>query len=95
MTVSIKETVNSRKRKRNAGKEYFTKTGNCIKERNFKELQDCRKKCKDKISYVNQKHIFDAYWGLGSHNSRLQYLSGLIEVKAKKTARFPFQLLFF
>lgn len=85
------ETSTSRKQKRNQGKMYVTKTGNFMREKICKELESCRKKCKTRVTHGNQKDIFDAYWKLGSHKKRIEFLNRLIEVVPKKNQRLTAQ----
>lgn len=56
-------------------------------ERKVRELENCRNKCKEKITSEQQQIIFKQYWELGSYNRRLAYLSGLILIEDTKMQR--------
>lgn len=86
-TNFAKENRKSIKFKRNKGKSYVSSAGKIVKERKVKKLEDCRKKCKDKVSFEQQNKIFDHYWKLGSYNLRLAYASSLINVQNKTFER--------
>ena len=76
-----------RKLFRNTGLEYTTASGKTKKSRELRDLDNCRKKCKDRLPLHLRKYLFDTYWSLGSYESRSEYISKCIEVCRKKTLK--------
>lgn len=76
-----------RKLFRNTGLEYTTTSGKTKKSRELRDLDNCRKKCKERLPLHLRKHLFDIYWSLGSYESRTEYMAKCIEVCRKKTSK--------
>lgn len=74
-------------KKRNLGLSYVTSKGITKTKRICNQLKNCRKGCKDKISFSQQKDLFDEYWALGNYNCRTTFLAGLISVVEKKSQK--------
>lgn len=74
---------NERKRKRNFGEEYTMESGKIRKGRKCQTLRQCRMKCIDKFSDEDRNMIFKEYWGSGSHEKRVSFITALI-TKTKK-----------
>lgn len=72
---------------RNKGQNYVSKSGKLIAPREFKRLHHCRKECSQKISFENQKIIFDSYWQQGSYEKRTEYVKSLMRLKPVQRAR--------
>lgn len=70
---------------RNRGEAYVTKSKKTVMHRKCNQLKPCRRNCKDKITFDDQKVVFNAYWGLGSYNQRFIFISSLIEISEKAT----------
>lgn len=83
-TVSTKGKYSKKRRlekfsKRNAGLSYDTIDGIEKPARKMVILQDCRSKCKDRITPDMQNNIFREYWDLGNRDKRANFISGLVE----------------
>lgn len=76
-----------RKLFRNTGLEYTTKAGKIKRSRELHELDNCRKKCKERLPFHKRKNLFDTYWDLGSYDNRADYMAKCIEVCRKKTSK--------
>lgn len=80
--------VNIRKRKRNCGKSYTTKTGKIVPSKTFTNLDcQCVRKCSNKISELERKKLFDNFWALGDINHQNSYLNGLCKCHSVKRRR--------
>lgn len=74
------------KEKRNKGASYTNTKNTVVSGRKFVPLNsDCRNKCRHKIPEMTQMEYFNSYWGLGTYNQRILFISGLIEIAEKKT----------
>lgn len=82
-----RQARHERNRKRNLGLKYVTKKGKIIKERQYKELLDCRLQCKMRISEENRKLIFKEYWAMQSFNKRIAFIASLITTEEKKCTK--------
>lgn len=49
-----------------------------------KPLEDCKMKCKNKLTYEQQKSIFNKYRQYTSYNAKATFVSSLMEVRNKK-----------
>lgn len=84
--ASIKqETRLTRRLKRNRGEVYVTSSGKIKKGKVCRELGECRKRCRDRVEFADQKQISEKYWNLGKHKLRVEYLNSLIEEIPKKS----------
>lgn len=72
--IQTTESFKSRQKKRNNGKQYFTKSGKLVEERKIITFGGCRMKCQEKIPPSDQKQIFEEYWNLGEFNLRVMYI---------------------
>lgn len=77
----------SRKRKRNCGEAYSTRTGKYVRAREVIKLQPCKRKCNSKVTYEDQLALFNQYWGLQNYNLRQAFMTGMIVIEQKKTER--------
>lgn len=76
-----------RKRKRNHGEEYSTESGKIKKKRECQTLGLCRTKCIERFSEEDRQKIFDEYWGAGSHEKRVSFVTSLITKTKKSTTK--------
>lgn len=67
-----------RKKNRNLGLIYATKTGKIIKERKCRELLNCRLRCKNRITEEKRQQVFKEYWAQRNFNKRIHFLARLI-----------------
>lgn len=69
---NLKQTSNSFSRKN-------------ILPRQVRDLESCRKKCKEKISKEEQQYIFNQYWSDGSYQYRQIFIANSINVEGTQT----------
>lgn len=68
----------------NSRLSYVSSSGKEIPIRQMLPLEKCGKKC----GVVDvRKSLFNAYWSLGSHDKRVDFLLSLINYKNKKCSR--------
>lgn len=72
-----------KKRRRNLGQEYVTKTKKTVKARELESSCTCKNKCREKLNNTHET-IFTKFWGLGSYDLQNSYLFGCIRVEKKK-----------
>ena len=85
-TGAITDNRKQRHKNRNEGKTYTTKSGKIVPAKSFTPLQQCKKKCKDKVSIQHQSSIFSQYWALASFSLRVAYIAGLIVIDKTKVS---------
>lgn len=71
---------NVRKRQRNSGKEYISRTGKTVAEKSIKLpcTEKCRLKCRNKITEDQRQEIFDCYWRLGTLQRQRDFLNSCL-----------------
>ena len=71
---------NVRKRQRNSGKVYISRTGKTVAAKSVKPpcTEKCRLKCRDKITEEQRQEIFECYWGLGSLQRQRDFLNSCL-----------------
>lgn len=71
---------NVRKRQRNSGKQYISRTGKTVAEKSIKLpcTEKCRLKCRNKITEEQRQEIFDCYWGLGTLQRQRDFLNSCL-----------------
>ncbi|KAF2890696.1 hypothetical protein ILUMI_15477, partial [Ignelater luminosus] len=74
----------NRKKCKNLGLEYITGKGKKVNAKKFKELQECRLKCRERIDTLKKAKIFREFWAIGAFNKRVAYVAGLITCQEKK-----------
>lgn len=85
--VSTRKEVLLNKLKRNSGQSYKSRhNGRVIADRQPKELEACKLKCKERIPASVVNKIFSEYWSLGSYSLRQAFLFKLITIEEKKRA---------
>ncbi|XP_022831051.1 uncharacterized protein LOC111359686 [Spodoptera litura] len=71
---------NVRKRQRNSGKQYVSRTGKTVAEKSIKPpcTEKCRFRCRDKITEEQRQEIFKCYWGLGTLQRQRDFLNSCL-----------------
>lgn len=78
-----------RKMNRQRGVPYLSTTGKMVAGKTFRpqEICNCRLKCHQHISTVQQKRIFCHFYSLLSAQKKIQYIAGQIHVKPTETRK--------
>ncbi|XP_039283499.1 uncharacterized protein LOC111052342 isoform X2 [Nilaparvata lugens] len=71
--------VDLRKKRRNEGRAYQTKSGKNIPGRTLGEMCKCPLKCHEKVTEDQKLVLFNAFWDMGNFNMQNAYLFGCIE----------------
>ncbi|CAK1602117.1 unnamed protein product [Parnassius mnemosyne] len=71
---------NVRKRQRNSGEQYVSRTGKTVAAKSIKPpcTEKCRLKCRNKITEEQRQEIFECYWGLGSLQRQRDFLNSCL-----------------
>lgn len=75
-----------RKEKRNTGREYTTESGKLIRAKKWSALDNCKKKCKERIAEEDARKLFHELWSIGDYSKRMSYLASLITSHEKHSA---------
>lgn len=79
---------NIAKNARNSGQRYVTKKGKIIEEKTFQDVPcSCKMKCNDKITQIQRKALFDAFWKMGNFKRQNTFICGLVQKSAVKQRR--------
>ncbi|XP_070183840.1 uncharacterized protein [Littorina saxatilis] len=78
---------NKRKRLRNNGESYVSRAGKLKRKRELKSGcgDQCRNKCKSKVSEDERIQIFHSFWKLGCLTQQRQYLCKTVKKREKKS----------
>lgn len=71
--------VERRKKRRNEGREYKSKSGTIIPSRTLGNMCRCPLKCHEKVDEEGKLEIFNAFWDIGDFNLQNSYIFGCIE----------------
>lgn len=82
-----RKSRNTRRKLKNEGKEYSTKSGKTIEAKICKDLPSCRMKCRENVVSSKRKELFREFWENGNHDMQVAYISGLISGKGKESSR--------
>ena len=78
--------ANKRKKLRNQGKQYISKTGKTIAQKSVKkkDCSKCRFKCSLKVSEEERTQLFTLYWELGDYAQQRSFLCSSVSVSDTK-----------
>lgn len=85
--LSNRQIIKMNKLKRNSGQAYQSlNTGKTVQDRQPKELEICKLKCKERIPNAVIKKLFGDYWNLGTYSLRQAFLYKLMTIEEKARA---------